>query len=92
MSTLPIAIGWNLSMVDCELVKRVMASVLEIDAAEINDDSSMDTIANWDSLRQMNLILALEDSFSVSIPDEDVANATSYKLIVLVLNEQLGAV
>ena len=77
-------------MVDCELVKKVMASVLEIDAAEINDDSSMDTITNWDSLRQMNLVLALEESFAVSIPDEDVANATSYKLLVLVLDEQLG--
>ena len=77
-------------MVDCELVKKVMASVLEIDAAEINDDSSMDTITNWDSLRQMNLVLALEESFAVLIPDEDVANATSYKLLVLVLDEQLG--
>ena len=77
-------------MVDCELVKKVMASVLEIDAAEINDDSSMDTITNWDSLRQMNLVLALEESFAVSIPDEDVANATSYRLLVLVLDEQLG--
>jgi len=78
-------------MVDCELVKKVMASVLEIDTTEINDDSSMDTIANWDSLRQMNLVLALEDSFAVSIPDDDVANATSYKLLLLVLDEQLGS-
>lgn len=77
-------------MVDCELVKKVMASVLEIEVGEINDDSSMDTLANWDSLRQMNLVLALEESFGVSIPDEDVANATSYRLLVLVLEEQLG--
>jgi acyl carrier protein len=77
-------------MVDCELVKKVMASVLEIEVGEINDDSSMDTLENWDSLRQMNLVLALEESFGVSIPDEDVANATSYKLLVLVLDEQLG--
>jgi acyl carrier protein len=76
-------------MVDQTLLKKVMASVLEVDVGEITDDSSMDTLANWDSLRQMNLVLALEESFGVSIPDEDAANATSYKLIMLVLHEQL---
>lgn len=78
-------------MVDHALVKQVMASVLEIDAAEITDDASMDTLSSWDSLRQMNLVLALEESFGVSFPDDDAANATSYKLIVLVLEEQLAA-
>lgn len=78
-------------MVDVERVKKVMASVLEVDAADIREDSSMDTIATWDSLHQMNLVLALEESFGVSFPDEDAANATSYKLILMVLGEQLAA-
>lgn len=78
-------------MVDHALVKKVMASVLEIDASEIADDSSMDTLPSWDSLRQMNMVLALEESFGISFPDDDAANATSYKLIVLVLEEQLAA-
>lgn len=78
-------------MVDQALVKKVMASVFEVEVGEITDEASMDTIKSWDSLRQMNLVLALEESFGVSIPDEDAANATSYKLIVLVLEEQLAA-
>ena len=78
-------------MVDQGLVKRVMAAVLEVDEASLGDDASMDTIAGWDSLKQMNLVLALEDSFGVTIPDEDAGNATSYKLILLVLQEQLAA-
>lgn len=77
-------------MVDQILLKKVMASVLEVDVADIDDESSMDTLANWDSLRQMNLVLALEESFRVSIPDEDAANATSFRLLVLVLDEQLA--
>lgn len=78
-------------MVDKALVKKVMASVFEVEVGEVTDEASMDTIKSWDSLRQMNLVLALEESFGVSIPDEDAANATSYKLIVLVLEEQLAA-
>jgi acyl carrier protein len=77
-------------MIDVALVKRVMASVLEVDPSQLSDDASMDTVATWDSLRQMNLVLALEETFAVSIPDEDAANATSFKLIVLVLEEQLS--
>lgn len=78
-------------MVDQGKVKQVMASVLEVDAASLGDDASMDNVPSWDSLRQMNLVLALEDSFGVAIPDEDAANATSFQLILLVLQEQLAA-
>ncbi|MCI4428936.1 MAG: acyl carrier protein [Burkholderiales bacterium] len=77
-------------MVDRVLLKSVLASVLEVNADQIDDESSMDTIGSWDSLRQMNLVLALEEAFAVSIPDDDAANATSYKLLVLVLDEQLA--
>lgn len=78
-------------MVDKALVKQVMASVLEVDDSAIGDDASMDNIQGWDSLKQMNLVLALEESFGVTIPDEDAGNVTSFKLICLVLEEQLAA-
>ena len=78
-------------MVDRVLVKSVLASVLEVNLAQIDDESSMDTIGSWDSLRQMNLVLALEEAFAVSIPDDDAANATSYKLLVLALEDQLAS-
>lgn len=77
-------------MVDKALVKRVMASVLEVDESAIGDDASMDNVQGWDSLKQMNLVLALEESFGVTIPDEDAGNVTSFKLICLVLEEQLN--
>ena len=78
-------------MADHGLIKKVMATVLEVDPSAITDDASMDNIPKWDSLRQMYLVLALEECFGVSFPDEDAANATSYRLIVLVLEEQLAA-
>ncbi len=64
--------------------------MLKVDASTINEDSSMDNMPSWDSLRHMNLVLALEEEFKVTIPDEDAGNITSYKLIKLVLND-LGA-
>jgi acyl carrier protein len=72
-----------------DTLKDVMATVLEIAADSINDDTSMDTVEAWDSIKHMNLVLAIEEEFGVSILDEDAANITSYPLIRLVLNEQL---
>ena len=66
-----------------------MATVLGISADAISDDTSMDTVESWDSIKHMNLVLAIEEEFGVSIPDEDAANITSYPLIRLVLAEQL---
>lgn len=76
-------------MLNEETLKQVMATLLNVDAAAIGPDASMDTIASWDSLRHMNLVLALEEEFKVAIPDEDAGNITSYKLIKLVLEDLL---
>lgn len=77
-------------MLNETVLKKVMATMLTVDVSTINEDSSMDNVPSWDSLRHMNLVLALEEEFKVMIPDEDAGNITSYKLIKLVLND-LGA-
>lgn len=76
-------------MLNENTLKQVMATLLNVDVSSIGTDASMDTIENWDSLRHMNLVLALEEEFQVSIPDEDVGNITSYPLIKLVLEDLL---
>jgi acyl carrier protein len=70
-------------------IKEVMSAVFEIPLESISDDSSYDNIENWDSLRHLNLILALEEEFEVSIPDEEVGNLINYKLIELIINDLL---
>jgi acyl carrier protein len=77
-------------MLNENALKQIMATMLNVDYSTINEDSSMDNVPSWDSLRHMNLVLALEEEFKVTIPDEDAGNITSYKLIKLVLND-LGA-
>lgn len=76
-------------MLDQEKLTAVISAVLNVDIGSIGPNSSRDTIESWDSLRHMNLILALEEEFGVTLPDEDGANATSYHLLVIVLQELL---
>lgn len=68
-------------------IKQVMSAVFEVPLEKINENSSSDNLENWDSLRHLNLILALEEEFGVSIPDEEVGNLVNFKLIELTINE-----
>jgi acyl carrier protein len=68
-------------------IRNVMSSVFEVSLNDINEQSSTDNVDNWDSVRHLNLILALEEEFSISIPDEEVGSLVNYKLIELVVNE-----
>lgn len=72
-------------------LKVAIGAVLSLPPTAITEDSSTDTVAGWDSLKHMNLILALEEEFGVTIPDEDAANLTSYPLIKLVIQELVAA-
>jgi len=72
-------------MIDEAMLRQVIASVLGVPVEAVGPDASSDTLAGWDSLKHMNLVLALEQTFGVEIPDEDAADITSYALIKMVL-------
>lgn len=70
-----------------ERIKTTMSAVFNISAEEITENSSTDNMESWDSLKHLNLIIALEEEFGISIPDEEVGNMFNYKLIELIVND-----
>lgn len=70
-----------------ERIKDVMSAVFEVDADSINEDSSQDNIENWESIKTLDLIVALEEEFGVTIPLEEVGNMTNFKYIKLMIEE-----
>ena len=71
-------------------ILQVMASVFEAEADSLNEMSSSDTIEGWDSLKHLTLILAMEEEFAITIPDDEVADLVNYKLIEITILEQLA--
>ena len=71
-------------------MREVVAARLELDVADVDVDTSTDTVRTWDSVRHMNLVIALEQAFDITIPDDDVATMTSYPIVRAVVEEQLG--
>jgi len=69
-----------------EKVLKIVSNVMEIPVGQLDVQSSSDTVANWDSLRQMNLTLALEEEFKVSFTDEEIINMQNVEKIIKTLN------
>ena len=72
-------------------IKNSMSAVFEIPADRINDESSPDTIGSWDSLKHMNMVVALEEEFNVQFTDDNIIELINMKLIKAVLLEKLPA-
>ena len=53
-------------------IKSVMSSVFHVPVEKIKDDASPDTIESWDSLKHMNLIVALEEEFRTEFNDNEI--------------------
>lgn len=70
-----------------ERILKVMSLVFEVPIEMLNEESSSDTIGSWDSLKHLNLILALEEEFDIVIPDEEVGNLMNFKLIQIIVEE-----
>ena len=69
-----------------EQVRQIIADTLFMSLEEIGEDASQESVRNWDSLQQLNLVLALEQTFKVRLKPEEFAAMTSVEKIL----EQLG--
>ena len=72
-------------------VKNVMASVFEVDSKSINEITSSDSIDSWDSLKHINLVVALEEEFDITFDDEEILELVTYKLILHMVGEKISS-
>ncbi len=77
-------------MCDQHLV-RIMANTLKVPAAAIGDDASTETILAWDSLRHINLVMAIEEEFGVEFGEQEIAIITSRRALSESLKEKLDS-
>ena len=69
-------------------LKQIMSNLFEIEEDEITDESSIHSIENWDSLKHINLIIAIEEEFGISIDEEEMVEMTSFVDIKRILRER----
>lgn len=69
-------------------IKKVMGDVFNVDPDEINENTAPDNLEAWDSLKHMNLVVALEEEFNVEFDDDEIEGLLNFQLIVLTLEEK----
>lgn len=71
-----------------ERLQTTIAQTLKVPAAQVRADTRNEDLPAWDSLGQVNLIMALEQTFGVYIEVEEFENLKSVPAILAFLEAQ----
>ena len=69
-------------------VSNVLAEVLNMPAAQISADLAMKDVDTWDSLKHMELIVSLEETFGIQLTFDEIVAMQSVRDIRRVLRER----
>lgn len=69
-------------------LRQVFANLFDANINELNDESSQDTIPNWDSLGMVNLVTELEQVFHVKFDLLEIADFKTIGIIKSILMEK----
>lgn len=72
-----------------QTIKGLMSIILNVDATKIDDSTSIENVPGWDSANHINLVLALEEEFSVSFEVPEFEMMTTFFDIVQVVTAKL---
>ena len=59
-------------------IRKVMAATFNVDMSQIHERTSVDTLEEWDSLKHMTLVIALEEEFDVEFDHSEYLNLTNF--------------
>jgi acyl carrier protein len=60
----------------------IVSSVLGVPVDKLNESSSPESVSAWESMKHINLVLALEEEFDVQFDDEQISQLKNVGAIV----------
>ena len=75
-------------MTDFERLRALIATILQVPEAEIEEATTRDDLAAWDSVQHLNLMLAIEDEYSVQLDVDELQSLTNVRAILDFLAKQ----
>jgi len=66
----------------------ILADVFGLRESEIHPDLNKEYVDNWDSLKQMDLVLSLEREYDIALEIPDILKMASVSGIIEVLKEK----
>lgn len=66
-------------------LRTVVAEVLRVAPDSVGEETSMMTLPQWDSLKHMEIIFAIEDTYGLTLDGDEIAAMTSIPAIEALL-------
>ena len=74
-----------------QVLDRVREIASDILRADVTPESSPETIASWDSVQHLNLVLALEEEYSLQFLPEEMDEAKTVGSLARLVSAKRGA-
>lgn len=71
-----------------EKLINLIAELLRVPPQEITDDLSITNTSTWDSLKHMELIVAIEETFSIKLTTDEIVSMVNIGAIKQVLKRK----
>ncbi len=68
--------------------RAVLARALKVDPQSVADDASQMDLTQWDSVRHMNVVLAIESDFEIEFEDAELPTLTSLPMLVAAIEKR----
>ena len=69
-------------------VLAVMSVVFDVKVDQIPANAAPGVLKQWDSLKHMSLVLALEDEFGFRFADDELTDLLSLKLVLKIVSDK----
>ncbi len=66
-------------------IVTILAEVFQVELPESIDDLAQDELEEWDSFNHLRLVSELEDTFEITLEDEDIPEITSLQRVKALL-------
>ena len=76
---------------DEQVLSRVCEIASDIFEADVTAESSPETVDNWDSVQNLNLVLALEEEYGVQFAPEDLDQVKTLGSFARIVDARRGA-
>ena len=73
-----------------EELTEIFRDIFDDEEIELTDDTTSDDIEDWDSLEQINLLVAIEKKFSVKFKLDDVSHLANVGDMVSLVQKLVG--
>lgn len=65
-------------MTNLEKYNAIFTEVFGASVEQLGDNYSKETVSEWDSVHQLNIISLMEEAFDLMLDPEDIMDCTSY--------------